>query len=248
MARARLRCTRGAGRRSAPRRGRLGRSQPRRDHESALRDQLSQPRPPALRRYLPVHSRHPGRRSVTSSSRSSCAPSAGPWPTWATRSSGCFDWTWALAYLPVAALMWISFSGGHADRRIVGRRASPHRRHPPRHTLCPHRRGAGRVLVRPHRIHAADPPGLPGRRHGDGQRRAVGAAFCASAAFLLVGAPAWWGHWWSQQIRVRSEAYEAGGPAVPSAPRSSAASTSPASCWWVWSSSSPRADLPRSWH
>ncbi len=35
--------------------------------------------------------------------------------------------------------------------------------------------------------------------------------FATSAAFLLVGAPAWWGHWWSQQMRVRSETYDSGG-------------------------------------
>ncbi len=34
---------------------------------------------------------------------------------------GMFDWTWALGYLPVAALLWISFSSGAAHRRAVGR-------------------------------------------------------------------------------------------------------------------------------
>ncbi len=38
--------------------------------------------------------------------------------------------------------------------------------------------------------------------------------FATSAAFLLVGAPAWWGHWWSQQMRVRTETFEGDGTGV----------------------------------
>ncbi len=127
---------------------------------------------------------------------------------------GMFDWTWALAYLPVAALMWISFSGGARTDALWGGEKP--------------RTGGIRRVVR----YLLTAISLVAFWYGLteftrlilqvflGADSATGSAaewvqrFATSAAFLLIGAPAWWGHWWSQQMRVRSENYESRGTAV----------------------------------
>ncbi|MGE5602892.1 MAG: DUF5671 domain-containing protein [Nitrososphaerales archaeon] len=118
---------------------------------------------------------------------------------------GLFDWPWALAYLPVAALMWISFANGaRVDAAWGGER--------------PRTAGIRRVVR-----YLLTAISLAAFWYGLtaftqlilqvflGADTTAGSAaewvqrFATSAAFLLVGAPAWWGHWWSQQMRVRSE-------------------------------------------
>jgi hypothetical protein len=123
---------------------------------------------------------------------------------------GLFDWSWALAYLPVAALMWISYANGARVDALWGGEQ-------------PRTVGIRRVVR--YLLTAAS---LAAFWYGLtefarlilqvflGADTATGSAaewvqrFATSAAFLLVGAPAWWGHWWSQQMRVRSESYENG--------------------------------------
>lgn len=123
---------------------------------------------------------------------------------------GLFDWPWALAYLPAAALTWISFSNAvRTDALWGGERPST---------------AAIRRIIR-YLLTAAS---LAAFWYGLtefarlilqvflGADTATASAaewvqrFATSAAFLLVGAPAWWGHWWSQQIRVRNETHELG--------------------------------------
>jgi hypothetical protein len=118
---------------------------------------------------------------------------------------GMFDWTWALAYLPVAAVTWISFaSGARMDATWGGEK--------------PRTAGVRRVVR--YLLTAAT---LVAFWYGLtefarlilqvflGANTSTAAAaqwvqrFATSAAFLLVGAPAWWGHWWSQQIRSRGD-------------------------------------------
>jgi hypothetical protein len=118
---------------------------------------------------------------------------------------GAFDWTWALAYLPVAALTWISFaSGARMDAQWGGEK--------PRTAVI---RRVVRYLVTAASL-AAFWYGLTEFTRlilqvflGADTSAATAAQwvqrFATSAAFLLVGAPSWWGHWWSQQIRARGE-------------------------------------------
>lgn len=118
---------------------------------------------------------------------------------------GAFDWTWALAYLPVAAVTWISFaSGARMDAAWGGEK--------PRTAAI---RRVMRYLVTAASL-AAFWFGLTEFTRlilqvflGADTSAATAAQwvqrFATSAAFLLVGAPAWWGHWWSQQIRARGE-------------------------------------------
>lgn len=121
---------------------------------------------------------------------------------------GLFDWTWALAYLPVAALLWISFSSGARTDALWGGER-------PRTAMI--RRGV-RYLLTAASL-AAFWYGLTEFTRlilqvflGADTATATAAEwvqrFASSAAFLLIGAPAWWGHWWSQQMRIRTEAYD----------------------------------------
>ena len=118
---------------------------------------------------------------------------------------GMFDWTWALAYLPVAAVTWISFAGGaRMDASWGGEKP---------------RTAAIRRVVRYLLTGAALLAFWYGLTEftrlilqvflGADTTSATAAQwvqrFATSAAFLLVGAPAWWGHWWSQQIRARGD-------------------------------------------
>lgn len=117
---------------------------------------------------------------------------------------GIFDWSWALAYLPVAAVLWISFSSGaRVDAAWGGER--------PRTATI---RRAVRYLLSAASL-AAFWYGLTQFARlilqvflGAGASSATAAqwvqSFATSAAFLLVGAPSWWGHWWSQQTRARA--------------------------------------------
>lgn len=118
---------------------------------------------------------------------------------------GAFDWIWTLAYLPVAAIMWISFaSGARMDAAWGGEK--------PRTAAI---RRIARYLVTAASL-AAFWYGLTEFTRlilqvflGADTSAATAAQwvqrFATSAAFLLIGAPAWWGHWWSQQIRARGE-------------------------------------------
>ena len=117
---------------------------------------------------------------------------------------GIFDWSWALAYLPVAAVMWISFSSGaRVDAAWGGERLRTA-------TI----RRAVRYLLSAASL-AAFWYGLTQFARlilqvflGADASSATAAqwvqSFATSAAFLLVGAPSWWGHWWSQQTRARA--------------------------------------------
>lgn len=118
---------------------------------------------------------------------------------------GAFDWVWALAYLPVAAITWISFaSGARMDAAWGGEK--------PRTAAI---RRIARYVVTAASL-AAFWYGLTEFTRlilqvflGADTSAATAAQwvqrFATSAAFLLIGAPAWWGHWWSQQIRARGE-------------------------------------------
>ena len=117
---------------------------------------------------------------------------------------GIFDWSWALAYLPVAGVAWISFAGGARNDAAWGGERP--------------RTATIRRIVR-YLLSAASLAvfwyGLTQFARlilqvflGADATSATAAqwvqSFAASAACLLVGAPAWWGHWWSQQTRARS--------------------------------------------
>jgi hypothetical protein len=118
---------------------------------------------------------------------------------------GAFDWTWALAYLPVAAVTWISFaSGARMDAAWGGEK--------PRTAAI---RRVARYLVTAAALFAfwyglTEFTRLILQVFLGADTSAATASqwvqrFATSAAFLLVGAPAWWGHWWSQQIRARGD-------------------------------------------
>ncbi len=116
---------------------------------------------------------------------------------------GIFDWSWALAYLPVAAVVWISFSSGaRVDAAWGGER--------PRTATI---RRAVRYLLSAASL-AAFWYGLTqfarlilqvflGAEASSATAAQWVQSFATTAAFLLVGAPSWWGHWWSQQTRAR---------------------------------------------
>ncbi len=117
---------------------------------------------------------------------------------------GIFDWPWALAYLPVAAVMWInSAAGARSDAARAGER--------PRTATI---RRTVRYLLSAASL-VAFWYGLTQFARlilqvflGADASSATAAqwvqSFATSAAFLLVGAPSWWGHWWSQQTRARA--------------------------------------------
>jgi hypothetical protein len=116
-----------------------------------------------------------------------------------------FDWTWALAYFPVAGIVWVSAARGvRADAAVGGetRRTGTIRR-VVRYALAALALAAfwyglvefARLILQV--LLGASAPGQPAA-FGWLQR------FATAAALLLIGAPAWWGHWWSQHVRARS--------------------------------------------
>ena len=118
---------------------------------------------------------------------------------------GLFDWTWALAYLPVAALTWISFANGARTDELWGgeRRRTAGIRRVVRYLLTAAALAAfwygltefARLILQV----------FLGADTAAGSAAQWVQRFATSAAFLLIGAPAWWGHWWSQQMRVRTD-------------------------------------------
>ena len=121
---------------------------------------------------------------------------------------GVFDWRWALAYLPVAAIVWTrSASGARYDAEWGGEQP---------------RTAAIRRVV----MYALTAATLVAFWYGltefvrlilqvflaSDASSATAAQwvqrFANSAAALLVGAPAWWGHWWAQVARVRGNPAE----------------------------------------
>lgn len=132
---------------------------------------------------------------------------------------GLFDWPWALAYLPVAALTWISFSNAVRTDALWGgeRRRTAGIRRVVRYLLTG-------LSLAAFWYGLTEFAGLILQVLLGADTSTVSAAewvqrFATSAAFLLLGAPAWWGHWWSQQMRVRTEANEiVAGAGTPGAP------------------------------
>jgi hypothetical protein len=123
---------------------------------------------------------------------------------------GLFDWPWALAYLPVAALTWINFANGaRTDELWGGERArTAGIRRTVRYLLAAVTLAAfwygltefARLILQV----------FLGADSGTGSAAEWVQRFATSAAFLLIGAPAWWGHWWSQQMRLRAQTNEGG--------------------------------------
>jgi len=117
---------------------------------------------------------------------------------------GIFDWPWALAYLPVAAATWISFSSGvRVDAAWGGERSRTATiRRVVRYLLAAASLAAfwygltqfARLILQV----------FLGAEASSATAAQWVQSFATSAAFLLVGAPSWWGHWWSQQTRARA--------------------------------------------
>lgn len=114
-------------------------------------------------------------------------------------------WRAALAYLPVALVAWLACAGG--IRRDVALGGESVRtgtiRRLVRYTVAALALAAfwfgltefiRLILLAALRVRPADP--------------AVAAAwwerFARGAALVFVAAPAWWGHWWPQQVRARA--------------------------------------------
>jgi len=121
---------------------------------------------------------------------------------------GVFDWRWALAYLPIAAIAWTRSAGGaRYDAAWGGEKP---------------RTAAIRRVV----MYVLTAAALAAFWYGltefvrlilqvflaSGAGTATAAQwvqrFANAAAALLVGAPAWWGHWWAQVARVRGNPAE----------------------------------------
>lgn len=114
------------------------------------------------------------------------------------------DWTYALAYLPPAVILWASFADGIQEDVALGGEAS--------HTAVVRR------LVR-YGIAAATLAGfwfgltefarlilqvvLGSPTGGPAFAAEWWLRFARATALVLIAAPAWWGHWWSQQVRAR---------------------------------------------
>lgn len=123
---------------------------------------------------------------------------------------GMFDWRWALAYLPVAAIVWTRSAGGArydaewggeqprtaAIRRIVMYFLTAA-------TLVAFWYGLTEFVRLILQVFLASDASSATAAQWV-QR------FANAAAALLVGAPAWWGHWWAQQARVRGNPAERG--------------------------------------
>ncbi len=120
------------------------------------------------------------------------------------RPIGAYAWA-ALAYLPVALVAWVACRGRHPLGRCAGRRERQDGNDPAPGALLGGRAGPGRVLARADGVRPADPAGGLRVRPAD---PTVAAAwwerFAYAAALVFVAAPAWWGHWWSQQVRARA--------------------------------------------
>ena len=161
----------------------------------ALRDERVQPRPLALRRSPPWHARDlAGRGRSAGAGPDACArPIPGPyWPT-------------AVAYLPVGLITWLISApairldvalGGETARTATVRRLV-------RYTVAGLALAAfwlgltefvRLILLAVLRVRPAN----------SAVAAAWWARFAYAAALVFVGAPAWWGHWWSQQVRARA--------------------------------------------
>ncbi|MGQ9489878.1 MAG: DUF5671 domain-containing protein [Anaerolineae bacterium] len=114
------------------------------------------------------------------------------------------DWTHALAYLPPAVILWASFadgiqedmaSGGEASHTAVVRRLV--RYGVAAATLAAFWFGLiefARLILQ---VVLGSPTGGPAFA-ADWWLR-----FARATGLVLVAAPAWWGYWWSQQVRAR---------------------------------------------
>lgn len=118
---------------------------------------------------------------------------------------GILDWPWAAAYLPVGLGAWLSFGrgiradaawGGECPRTAALRRLV-------RYGVAAITLGAfwfgltqfARLILQVALGAPIDDPA---------EAAAWWDRFAQATALTLVAAPAWWGHWWSQQARARA--------------------------------------------
>lgn len=114
------------------------------------------------------------------------------------------DWTYALAYLPPAVILWASLAdgvqedvalGGEAPQAAVVRRLV--RYSIAVVTLAGFWFGLTEFARLILQVVLGSPTGGPAFAAEWWLR------FARATALVLVAAPAWWGHWWSQQVRAR---------------------------------------------
>lgn len=114
------------------------------------------------------------------------------------------DWTYALAYLPPAVILWASFADGIQEDVALGGEA-PHaaivRRFVRYGIAVVTLAGFWFGLIEFARLILQVVLGSP--TGGPAFAAEWWLRFARATALVLVAAPAWWGHWWSQQMRAR---------------------------------------------
>lgn len=114
------------------------------------------------------------------------------------------DWTYALAYLPPAVILWASFADGIQEDVALGGEApwTATIRRLVRYSIAAVTLAAfwfglvefARLILQ---VVLGSSTGGPAFAAEWWLR------FARATALVLVAAPAWWGHWWSQQVRAR---------------------------------------------
>ncbi len=114
------------------------------------------------------------------------------------------DWMYALAYLPPAVILWASFADGIQEDVALGGEApwTAGIRRLVRYSIAAVTLAAfwfgliefARLILQ---VVLGSPTGGPAFAAEWWLR------FARATALVLVAAPAWWGHWWSQQVRAR---------------------------------------------
>jgi hypothetical protein len=114
-------------------------------------------------------------------------------------------WSYALAYLPAGMVAWLSYSSGIRDDRAEGGETA--RTATIRRVVRYGLSAAGlavfwigltevaRLVLQVMLATQTAGPAFDGRWWG---------RFALATALVLVGAPAWWGHWWPLQVRARA--------------------------------------------
>lgn len=126
---------------------------------------------------------------------------------------GSLDWTHAVAYLPAAVIAWATYAdgiredaalGGEVPRTATARRLV-------RYAIAAAVLAAfwfgltefARLIIQ---VILGSPEGglAPAAAPAAALQMSGWSRFARAAALVLVAAPAWWGHWWSQQVRART--------------------------------------------
>ncbi len=120
---------------------------------------------------------------------------------------GALDWTHAVAYLPAAVITWASYADGIREDAALGGeniRTATIRRLVrtliTAATLAAFWYGLTEFARLIMQVILGSPEG------GLASATSGWSRFARATGLVLVAVPAWWGHWWSQQVRARAAA------------------------------------------